>query len=277
MLLFHIVILALIQGITEFLPISSSGHLLFAHEIIGNEVLGNESEKAFSENLTIDIAVHIGTLFAVLLYFRDDIFGIIKSVFNAGSSLQGGIEGKRLASYIIIGSLPVIICGYIIYNIAPSWLRSIEVMAWMTLIFGIVLGLVDKFMPDKKEIDALSIKDVLFIGFAQAIAIIPGTSRSGITMSAARLLGFNRIVAARFSLLLAVVAISGAGFLNSIDLISSGNISLGIDVIIAIFMSFISGFIAISLMMKWLLTASFMAFSIYRIIIGLALLYFIYM
>ncbi len=258
MSLFHIVILALIQGITEFLPVSSSGHLVLAHEAIGKT----------GYDLTIDVAVHVGTLFAVLLYFRADI----SRMFFA---LKGGGD-KSLAIAIIIGSLPVIIAGFLIHLTGPEWTRSLYLTAWCTLIFGIVLGLADKYAPASKELRKLTIKDALLIGLAQTLALIPGTSRSGITMSAARGLGFSRTESARFSLLLAIVAISGAGALGSIDLIQSGDIDLGLNVVAALVLSFVSGFAAISLMMRWLEKASFMPFVWYRIGLGLLLLGLLY-
>lgn len=274
MILFHLVILALIQGITEFLPISSSGHLLFAHH-----VLGHDAKEAWTTNLTLDVAVHVGTLFSVLLYFRADIIGMLRAIFmptTADIAATDGIAGRTLALYIIIGSLPVILCGYALYVLAPEWVRSLEIMAWATIIFGIALGAADKFAPADKEIKELNLKNVLLIGVSQALALIPGTSRSGITMTTARALGYSRVAAAKFSLLLAIVAISGAGFLNGLSLILEHNIALGFDVALAALFSFLAGWAAIALMMKWLEKAGFMPFVIYRIALGLALLAFIY-
>ena len=258
MLFFHIILLALIQGITEFLPISSSGHLVLAHEIIGKT----------QHDLTIDVAVHVGTLFAVFVYFKKDITKMLCSLKSGGD--------KNLVFAIIIGSLPVIAAGYIIHLTGPEWTRSLYLTAWCTLIFGIVLWIADKYSKTEKKIESISLKQAFIIGLAQVLALIPGTSRSGITMTAARGLGFTRTESARFSLLLAMVAISGAGTLGTIDIIQQGNISLGIDVFIAAIMAFLSGLLAITLMMKWLEKASFAPFIIYRIILGIVLLFLLY-
>lgn len=272
MILFHLIILALIQGLTEFLPISSSGHLLFAHE-----VMGHDSKDAWTTNLMLDVAVHVGTLFSVLLYFHKDILSMLKAILRLDDSEDTETGGLNLALMIIVGSLPVIIFGFILYQWAPEFLRSLEIMAWMTLIFGILLGVADKYAPINKSITDLNLKGAVLIGLSQALALIPGTSRSGITMTAARGLGFDRITAARYSLLLSIVAISGAGFLNGLSLIQSNNLAFTLDVLLAAFFAFISGWAAIALMMKWLSKASFMPFVIYRVILGLALLAFIYM
>lgn len=258
MSLFHIVILALVQGITEFLPISSSGHLVLAHEVIGKTV----------DDLTMDVAVHVGTLAAVLLYFYKDVLRML-------CTLKGGGD-KKLILAIIIGSLPVVAAGFIIHLTGPDWTRSLYLTAWCTLIFGIILGLADKYKPAEKSLDQLTIKDAFLIGLAQMLALIPGTSRSGITMTAGRMLGFNRADCARFSLLLATVAISGAGTLGGFDLMQSGNIDLGIDILLAAILAFLSGLAAIALMMRWLEKASFMPFVIYRVILGLLLLGLLY-
>ncbi len=256
--LFHIVILALIQGLTEFLPISSSGHLVLAHEIMGKT----------AGDLTLDVAVHVGTLFAVLLYFKRDICRMVCSVKTGGD--------KKLILAVIVGSLPVIVAGFLIHMLGPDWTRSLYLTAWCTLVFGIILWAADKYKPAEKTLDVLTVKDALFIGMAQILALIPGTSRSGITMTAARALGFSRTEAARFSLLLAIVAISGAGSLSGIDLVQAGSLTMTFDVLMAAALSFFSGFAAIALMMRWLEKSSFTVFAVYRVILGLVLLGLLY-
>jgi len=256
---YYILILALIQGITEFLPISSSGHLVLAHHMMGQQT---------THALTLDVAVHVGTLFAVLLYFRGDICRMLCGLKKGGD--------RHLTAAIIIGSLPVIIAGFLLHITGPDWTRSLYLTAWCTLIFGIVLWVADKYKPAQKTLDDLTLRDAFFIGCAQVLALIPGTSRSGITMTAARWLGFSRTECARFSLLLAIVAISGAGTLGGIDLIRSGDFSLGFDVLLAAFMAFLSGLAAIALMMRWLEKASFTPFVIYRIVLGIILLGLLY-
>lgn len=263
--LYHIIILALIQGITEFLPISSSGHLVLTHAVLGGEV----TDLCWEKNRLMDVAVHVGTLLSVLLYFRDDIKSMLFGALNPQS------DGFILGSKIFIASLPVIVAGFALQAFQPSFLCLLEVMAWMSLIFGIILYFADK-IDDGKAMDDLTFKNAFLIGLSQMLALIPGVSRSGITMTSARFLGFSRIAAARFSLLLSIVAISGAGVLTSFDLVETGNIDLGFDIFVAVVLSFIAGYIAISLMMQWLSKATFMPFVIYRVILGVVLLGLIY-
>ncbi|NCT40176.1 MAG: undecaprenyl-diphosphate phosphatase [Alphaproteobacteria bacterium] len=268
--LLHIIILALIQGITEFLPISSSGHLVLAHAALD----GNAAQE-WDKHILMDVAVHVGTLFSVLLYFRKDVILMVSGIL---SLLTGKWDhtGNQLTLKIIIGSIPVIIIGFWLNAMNPSWLLAVEIVAWTTLIFGIVLWIADRMAPNEKTLDELGYKHALIIGLAQCLALIPGTSRSGITMTAARFLGYNRSECAHYSLLLGIIAISGAGALGGLELLNNPNASLSYDVLIAAILSFISGYIAIVLMMKWLSRASFTPFAIYRIILGIALLAVIY-
>lgn len=263
--LYHILILALVQGISEFLPISSSGHLVLTHHLLGND----GADVCWSTNRLIDVAVHVGTLFSALIYFRKDLFLMLGGLTKPESS------GFLLGRNILIASIPVIIAGFILQTFKPSFLCLVEVMAWMTLVFGVVLLIADKF-KDSKTLDQMNSIQALLIGLSQALALVPGVSRSGITMTSARFLGFSRVEAARFSLLLSIIAIGGAGVLNSLEIIQAGNISIGLGVISAVVLSFISGWIAISLMMKWLSKATFTPFAIYRIILGIILLGLIY-
>jgi undecaprenyl-diphosphatase len=265
--LLHIIILALVQGITEFLPISSSGHLILAHNALGQ----NLEPEAWDDMMMMDIAVHVGTLFSVLVYFRSDLCDMvsdIKTIRHNGLNSKGG----KLARNIIISSLPVILAGFVLFQLNLSILRSLEIVAWMTLIFGGVLWAADRYYPAKKTIDSMSIKDAFLIGLAQSFALIPGTSRSGVTMSASRALGYSRPESARYSMLLAIVAIAGAGTLSVIDLLQAGNASLSFSALIAAVLAFVSGWVAISLMMRWLQKFNFTPFVIYRVLLAVALL-----
>ena len=263
MISLHIVILALVQGITEFLPVSSSGHLVLTHHLLD----GGGANLCWEENRTLDVAVHVGTLASVLLYFRRDVCtmacGLLRAEF-------------RLLSLVILASLPVIAAGFGLHLLQPSFLCLLQVMAWTTLVFGIVLWVADRFSPAQKTIDDMNRRDALLIGLSQALALVPGTSRSGITMTAARALGYTRTEAAHFSLLLSIVAIAGAGTLGSLDLVQSGNADLSFDALIAAVLAFVSGWIAIALMMKWLEKATFTPFAIYRVVLGVLLLGLIY-
>lgn len=266
----HIIILALIQGITEFLPISSSGHLVLAHAALD----GNAAQE-WDKHILMDVAVHVGTLLSVLIYFRKDVALLFHGLL---SLLTGRLDhnGTQLGLKIVAASIPVIVAGLILHKLEPSWLLAVEIVAWTTLIFGIVLWIADRIEPTSKTLDDMGYKDAIIIGLAQCLALIPGTSRSGITMTAARFLGYNRTECAHYSLLLGIVAISGAGALGGLKLLKEPDLAITQDALIAATLSFISGYIAITLMMKWLERASFAPFAIYRIILGIGLLAVIY-
>lgn len=271
MLLHHIIIIAVIQGLTEFLPISSSGHLVLAHAWIEGDF---RQVLWKSEDVLLDVAVHVGTLLSVCLYFYRDIFAMTAGGFDL-------LKGKwtpsgKLGSLVIVSSLPVILCGVIVFAVEPDWMRSVEVMAWATLVFGIVLWAADRFRPDTKTLDRLGWRGAFIIGLAQCLALIPGTSRSGITMTAARFLGFSRTEAARYALLLAIVAILGAGTLATLDLIDKGDFELTMSALLAAFLAFVSGWVSIALMMKWLSFSTFTPFAVYRVVLGAGLLIYLY-
>ncbi len=278
MVWYYILLYAVIQGITEFLPISSSGHLVLAHEWVNSQadtMSAADQTARWAEDAVIDIAVHVGTLFAVLLYFRHDFLAMAKGLLRP-KSVEGSAS-KNMIFYMIIGSLPVILCGYLLHLWQPNWLRSPEIVAWTTLIFGFVLWMADRFGKTIKPIEQMDMKAALLIGLAQVLALVPGTSRSGITMTAARGLGFTREAAAKFSLFLSVVAISGAGVLAGRDVLLSGNPVLGTQSLIAVLVSAVAGYISISLMINWLKRHDFTPFVVYRALLGLVLLLVFYL
>ena len=260
----HLAILALVQGITEFLPISSSGHLVLVPHVMQWQ----------DQGLMMDIAVHVGTLGAVMVYAWREIGMMLTGLWKL---LRGRIDqGTRLMLQVIVGSIPVVIAGFMIAKYAGGMLRSVEIIGWTTLGFGLLLGLADRVGMTVRRLEHMSYGSALAIGMAQVLALIPGTSRSGITMTMARFLGFERADAARFSLLLSIPAIAGAGTLTGIDLWQSGDVSLTRDVLIAAGLSFASALVAITLMMTWLKHAGFMPFVVYRILLGVLLLYLVY-
>jgi len=269
MTILPILLLAIIQGLTEFLPVSSSGHLVLVHHLLG------DSDNMWNDNLLLDMAVHVGTLLSVLLYFRQDVAQMFLGIKPL---LTGKISEPRakLNLHLLIASIPVIIAGLALYKLQPEWVRSLEIMAYATIIFGIILGLADHYAPKTNTIEKLTIRNALFIGLAQILALIPGTSRSGITMTAGRAIGLPAKDSARFSLLLSIIAIGGAGALGTLDLIQTGNLTLGKDILLAITLSFAAGYASIALMMRWLEKSGFMPFVIYRVILGMMLLGFIY-
>lgn len=270
---FYLLILALVQGITEFLPISSSGHLMLVHEIFYDDKADAVS-NLWEKHLVMDVAVHVGTLFSVLVYFRKDVAVMFSGLWD-GMRGDTQSDGFKLDLYVIVASIPVIAAGLALHKLKPDWLLAVEIVAWTTLIFGILLWWVDS-KPVHKTIKDMNFKDSLLIGFAQSLALVPGTSRSGITMTMSRFLGYSRAESAHFSLLLAIVAIGGAGSLGALELIQSENQSIGVDALLAAVIAFISGLIAISLMMKWLERSTFLPFVVYRIALGLILLVVVY-
>ena len=269
MIIYHIILLAIIQGITEFLPVSSSGHLGLFH------CFTDHCTHWDQENLAMDVAVHVGTLLAVLLYFRRNVLRMLLGLKDIGSG-KAKSSNARLFLYVLVSSLPVIIAGFALNLYEPDWLKTLYVIAWMTLIFGIVLWYADTKTTSVKKVEQMTYKDALLIGLAQIIALIPGTSRSGITMTAARFLGYNRTDSAHYSLLLAMVAISGAGALIGLSVLEEGSTQLGIDVLVGVIFSFFSGLIAIFAMMKFLERSTFTAFALYRVVLGTALLVLLY-
>ncbi len=263
--LFHLIILALVQGITEFLPISSSGHLVLAHAALGHaEQMSEQQEKI------LDIAVHVGTLFAVCLYFRADLWRLILGGIDILRFRQ--TDNRRLALFALYASIPVIAAGFALHSFDAAIFDSLVVIGWTTLIFGVALWVADHYRPNERSIDTMGTKDAVLIGLSQIIALIPGTSRSGITMTMARWLGFSRTEAARFSLLLSIIAIAGAGTLAGLDVISIGSAAFTRDLFIGAALAAVSAFITIALMMNWLLKASFTPFAVYRVILGAVLL-----
>jgi undecaprenyl-diphosphatase len=262
--LLHLAILAVIQGLTEFLPVSSSGHLALVPHVLGWP----------DQGMVIDIAVHVGTLGAVMVYSWRDIGRMLAGLMRA---FQGRHDpGLRLVTLLIVGSLPVVVAGYFAAGYLGDTLRTIEVIAWSTIGFGVLLGIADRIGMTIRRIEHMNHGTALFIGCAQALALIPGASRSGVTMTAARMVGFERADAARFSLLLSIPAILGAGTLGGIKLYQAGDLSLGYDAAIAAGIAFIAALISITVMMAWLRRAGFMPFVIYRLILGGALLVWLY-
>jgi undecaprenyl-diphosphatase len=267
--LLHVFILAVVQGITEFLPISSSGHLNVVWELFdwaGWAVPENTS----GDRLIVNIAVHVGTLLAVCLYFWRDLAQISAGLakFFVGQMNPDA----RLAFHIVLGSLPIVIVGYFFKEQITGFQENIQVIAWATIGFAVLMFVADRIGLTLRRIEHLGAAGAVFIGLAQVLAFIPGTSRSGITMTAARFLGFERPEAARFSLLLSIPAILGAGTLVGLDLYESGDLRVGIDAIVAAALSFVMAFLAIAMMIRWLRRAGFTPFVFYRLFLGAALL-----
>jgi len=256
----HIVVLAIVQGITEFLPVSSSGHLALV------PIFTDWPDQG----LIMDVAVHVGTLLAVLLYFWRDILFMAMGLWQF---LRGRKDpGAKLAGLIFLATIPVVIAGYFLNKQYPGALRSLTVIGWTTFGFGILLFLADRLGMTLRRIEHLRASDALLIGLAQVLALIPGTSRSGITITVARLVGMERSDAARFSMLLSIPAILGAGTLQTVQLIEQGNAQLTNAVFLAAGLAFIAAILSLAILMAWLKRSSFAPFVIYRVLLGGGLL-----
>ncbi|MDG1273535.1 MAG: undecaprenyl-diphosphate phosphatase [Alphaproteobacteria bacterium] len=261
----HLIILSLIQGLTEFLPVSSSGHLIIVPNILSWR----------DQGLIIDVAVHAGSLLAVVIYLWRDLWSMTAALIDFRNLREN--PNLKLAQIIIIASLPVMAAGFMVSLFVGDFARNLEIIGWATLGFGILLGLSDKIGMTLNELKHMQFLDGILIGISQALALIPGASRSGLTITMARFLGYNRSAAARFSLLLAIPAILGASTLKGIELAQSQNAILSIDVAIVIMISFVAAFASISIMMNWLNKAGFMPFVIYRVVLGTGLLAWVYL
>lgn len=260
----HIAVLALVQGITEFLPISSTAHLILVPALTGWP----------DQGLTIDVAVHVGTLGAVMLYLRRDLWAMAQGLAQLAKGRRNPMA--TLFGYLVIGTVPVVIAGFLLDRYAPGALRSVTVIAWATLGFGVVLWIGDRLGMTVRRIEHLKLSDVAIIGLAQVLALIPGTSRAGVTVTAARFLGLERPDSARFSMLLSIPVIVGAGSLKGFDLYQAGNAQLTADAVIAAGLAFVAALVAIVAMMAWLRRASFTPFVVYRIVFGGVLLAIVY-
>jgi len=248
----EVLILSAIQGISEFLPISSSAHLILVSSLY----------EFKSSSLLIDISLHLGSLFAIVYFFKTDLLDVKNN--------------KRLLSLIIIGSIPLIVVGYVLYSTGIIYeLRNIKIIAWTTLIFGIVLYIADRSNFNKKISSNLNLQSIMFISLFQILSLVPGVSRAGITITAARILKFNRLDSSKISFLLSIPALGGASFLGLKDVFSQ-SIEFNYLVIIAIVASFIFSFMTVKFFLIYINKFSMNAFVIYRILIALILFAIIY-
>ncbi len=271
--LFHLMILALVQGLTEFLPISSSGHLVLTWQAF--DALGMDTARhGPADRLILDVAVHLGTLLAVCGYFRGDVAAMARGVVGLAGGRRD--EGARMAGLVIVATLPVVVAGFALKDRIAEHLRDEVVIAWATIVFALVLYAADRLGGRLRRLERMQVPDAVLIGFLQILALIPGTSRAGITMAAGRFLGFARPEAARFSMLLAIPTILGAGVLAGLDVYRSGNLRLGLDALIAAGFAFAAAWLAIALLMRWLQRAGFTPFVVYRLVLSAGLLWLIY-
>lgn len=260
--LIQIILLAVLQGLTEFLPISSSAHLILLPIISGWQ----------DQGLAFDVAVHLGTLSAVVWYFRFDLITMTQDWFLSLQQRQR-VGDSRLMWAVLLGTIPVGLAGLLFKDVIETSLRSPLVIAWATIGFGLLLWWADARSKHQRDEHSLAWKDILIIGLAQALALIPGTSRSGITMTAGLMLGLTRTAAARFSFLLSMPVIVLAGGLNGLELLSS---EASVDwnaLLLGAIISGVSAYLCIHFFLKLLERIGMLPFVIYRLALGALLLY----
>ena len=250
-------IIGLLQGITEFLPISSSGHLVLISEISRWE----------DQGLFTDIAVHGGTLIAVLIYLRKEIVKIIKNFF------QNRLSYNTLLFKIILATLPSVVVGFFVYNYIEDYFRNLEVVAWASIIFGIILFFADKQNSNNSSWEEMKFSDALIIGCFQILAFIPGASRAGVTITGGRFLGFNRSNAAIFSMLLSIPIILASLMISLSDLAKDPDSMVNVQQsMFAALIACITSLISIHFMMRVIQNSNFNLFIFYRICLGIVLL-----
>ena len=248
----EIVVLSLIQGVSEFLPISSSAHLIIVSSLY----------EFKSSSLLIDVSLHLGSLLAIIFFFRKELFNIRNN--------------HKLLLLIIIGSIPLVIVGYFLHSTGFIYLlRDMKIIAWTTLVFGILLYFADQNRFDKKMSSDLNFKTIFYIGLFQTLALIPGVSRAGITITIARLLKFNRYDSTKISFLLAIPALGGASFLSLKDILDQ-SFDFNYFILLSITLSFLFSYFTVKFFLKYISKFSLNIFVIYRILIALFLLILIY-
>lgn len=253
----EILLLSLIQSLTEFLPISSSGHLILTQQLLHSD-----------HGLLLDVMLHLGTLIAVVSYFYKDIWHIMTDLFYKKGAC-------RLFWQLCFATLPALLIGFLLHDHVESVLHHAWIIATTLIVFGILLWRVDATCPSKKSLAQLTYKEAFYIGLAQSIALIPGTSRSGITITCARYCGLNRIDSAKFSMLLSIpVIFFGAVYMlwkDGSDL-SASTLSLS-SVLLAVCSAGIFGWLVVCFLMNWVKRVSFALFAVYRIVLGTIIFY----
>jgi undecaprenyl-diphosphatase len=260
----QIIVLAVVQGITEFLPISSSGHLILVPKLMHWK----------DQGLVVDVMTHLGTLFAILIYFWRDVAHILRGALEL---LKGKVTDEgRLAIYIVLATIPAIAFGIFLKTLGYADLeRNVAIVAWNTILYGLLMLIADMVGPQERTMSNMTLGSALLIGVAQALALIPGTSRSGVTITAGRFLGFTRPDCARFSFLLGIPATAGAIVLTVGDAFASGE-GVTMDAVYCAALTFLAGLAAIAFLMTLLKRVSLLPFVLYRMVLGGFLLVLLY-
>ena len=261
MTLIQIIVLSLIQGLTEFLPVSSSAHL----------ILGSKVFSWPDQGLVFDVATHLGTLLAVLVYFRDDLRKMLTSWFVVG---KGSEDSRKLGLILVVASIPAIVAGGLLHGWVESSLRDVRVVAVTTIGFGLLLWWADAHFAHKKQLAEINLKSGLLIGLAQMLALVPGTSRSGITITMGRMLGFNADSAARFSFLLSIPIIAAAGAYGVLRMLMHDASIDWLQFSLAILLSALAGWLCIAAFLALLKRVGLLPFVFYRLALGVALLWY---
>ncbi|MCJ7816175.1 MAG: undecaprenyl-diphosphate phosphatase [Xanthomonadales bacterium] len=262
MTLIQIIVLALIQGLTEFLPVSSSAHL-----ILGSRVFGWPDQ-----GLVFDVATHLGTLLAVLIYFRHELIEMARACVSPVRNDQDR-QHRKLAIYLIVASVPALLAGFAARDLVELFLRDVRVIAWATIGFGLLLWLADAIGSRQRKLEDISLKDALLIGLMQALALVPGVSRSGVTITAGRFLGLSPDAAARFSFLLAIPIISAAGGYGALR-VALGDAPIDwVQFGLAMGLAALAGWVCVAAFLALLKRVGLMPFVVYRLLLGVALIW----
>ncbi len=266
MSLFHLILVAIVQGVTEFLPVSSSGHLVLLPALTGMP----------DQGLAIDVAAHVGTLGAVVAFFWSDVR---LAAGGVPSLLRGRVEGPGawLALCLAVATVPVVLAGLVIQVAGVGdMLRSVALIGWMTILFGLVLFWADRHGGSARRAEHWTLRHAVIMGVCQTLALIPGTSRSGITISGARALGYERTEAARLSMLMSIPTILASAAILGLDVIGQADVGLARDGAIVAVLSFVAAWATLKLMFRFLRFTSFTPYVIYRMLLGVALLAYAY-
>jgi undecaprenyl-diphosphatase len=258
------IVLGLVQGLSEFLPVSSSGHLLLVRYLL----------KWPDPGLAFDVSLHLGTLVAVLWYFWRDWMGLIRASLRVVVQREARTPEERRALFLILATLPAVTAAVLFADLADTLFRAPQITAVALILLGVVLWYVDRTAPRDRGLDSMRWGDALMVGLAQMLALVPGVSRSGATMTAGRALGFDRGAAARFSFLMSMPIIAAAALRKVPEVIAVGN--FGLPLLLGILSAMISGWLAIAALMQFVSKRSYGVFAIYRVVLGIIVLWTVY-